>query len=131
MFLCEWIFVSIWVNCRRPLQVSTAKMFRPVETSIYGVYSETLPKPINTGVVDVPVHTSDRRSTVKRIDRTFFILFSDVKKITCLTFQLIVGTYYMCVRQLTIVLSSRLHVFSSSSKRSNFFFIYFLNIIFI
>ena len=41
---------------------------------------------------------------------------SDVKKITCFTFQLIVGTYFMYVRQLTIVLSSRLPFFLSSSK---------------
>jgi len=87
------------------------------------------------------------------------LVFSDVKKITCLTIQLTVGTYFssadfllfmalpkqawhcssekfenLCmsvhgsvypfiyVRQLTIVLSSCLPFFLSSSKRGNLFF---------
>jgi len=53
-------------------------------------------------------------------------LLSEVKKITCLTLQLIVGTYFMYVRQLTIVSSSCLPVFSSSSKRGNLFFYCYL-----
>ncbi len=50
---------------QHPLRIPTNRTLPSVETSIYGVSPEAVPKPIHTGVVDVPVRTNDRRSTVK------------------------------------------------------------------